>query len=135
MDKKLKDAIQKAKNALFAISPKELHINCFINQIIDGKQVEKRISPVGCNLVDIRCRTEFPRILYNNREKDFVQRFFSEIVDIYTVFPDLYEEGTIQTVNLVMKDNVLKSIVVLAYGEVSETKDGKEVIHKAEYTS
>lgn len=99
------------------------------------KEVTDSITPVGCNLVDIRCRTEFPRILYNNREKEFVQRFFSEIVDIYTVFPDLYEKGAIQTVNLVMKDNVLKSIVVLAYGEVSETKDGKEVIHKAEYTS
>ena len=99
------------------------------------KEVTDSITPVGCNLVDIRCRTEFPRILYNNREKEFVQRFFSEIVDIYTVFPDLYEEGAIQTVNLVMKDNVLKSIVVLAYGEISETKDGKEVIHKAEYTS
>lgn len=134
MDKKLKDAIQKAKNALFAISPKELHINCVINQIIDGKQVEKRICSACKNTISPTdkvcpiCGTEMKKVLlyepFKTKDGNALlltteERGEELFVTLSTVFYRLAARKSV-------RDGLPREIDILAAGFVS--KDGKATL-------
>ena len=82
------------------------------------------------SIIPLEKHAEFAETLKANRNKQFVKRFFSEILDKDIFFRDLGEKK----IYLVMKGNYLKKIVVFAIDETKKRKVKVEYVDNEEQT-
>lgn len=95
----------------------------------DMKDLYEYVSE-GFSILPLEKHAKFAEALKTNRNKQFVKRFFSEILDEDIFFRDLKEKK----IYLVMKGSYLKKIVVFAIDETKKKKVKVEYVNNEEQT-